>query len=553
MKKILTLVTITILSITFAWAGEQPDAVYHKILRSYKLNEDGTVDMRFRKELQLFSLDAFYDTYGETFILYNTDFQTLTINEAYTIRKDGSRVETPANAFNPSLPYSCTDCDRFNSMREMVVTHTALEYDATIVLDYTIHTQTIFFPSLMEQIDLCEAAPIESYEIFVEVPEEFAVNYYKHYDESLEQFAQSTTDSNTTLLHWVFNNMPQKPAESYIDPNCMPFLLFTTVPNPLYLAEMLQNQNAFLHHDRKIFQDVLKEIVKEGDTPMQQVLAIRDYVANRIHTNDLNIRYLNYLVAAPYTVWQSNCGTPFEKDLLLKEMLQTAGFQCNFGFFFEEMMKDMQTAVQVKVDGKDYYISTAYTDNVPMDVRCAPNSFIMMNGEMVQTQDVPNVRVDLAADVSVALKPVVAMHKTEATQNTLLPAKESKVSATVSPLHNGYYQLYVRPSVNGIPIKAARLNSQRITPLFSPKVEEHYEYDLRLPAGARWVTQPYEYTKEYDFGKINIRYTIDGSTMHVVRELSVWENIIDLSQYKDFKAMMSLWDEQHDLIYTTNK
>ena len=363
---------------TSCWAGEQPDAVYHKILRSYKLHEDGTVDVRFRKELQLFSLDAFFHTYGETLIPYNSDFQTLTINEAYTIRKDGSIVQTPPNAFNPSLPASCADCDRLNSMREMVVTHTALEYDATIVLDYTIHTQTIFFANLMEQINLYEDAPIELYEIFVEVPAELELSYIKNYDESMEQFSKVVTDTNTNFFHWTFANLPQQPDEPYIVPGYLPNLLFTTIPSPLYFCELLQNQTAFLHHDHSIFQDVLKEIVKEDETKVEQMLAIRDYVATRIHTNRLPIRHVNYLLAAPYTVWMSNCGTPFEKNLLLTDMLQAAGFTCEMGFFFEDMMQDIQSAVVVNVGNEQYYISAAYTDNVPMNVRRAPGDFITL-------------------------------------------------------------------------------------------------------------------------------------------------------------------------------
>ena len=33
------------------------------------------------------------------------------------IRKDGSRVETPENAFNPMLPEGCTKCERLNGIR----------------------------------------------------------------------------------------------------------------------------------------------------------------------------------------------------------------------------------------------------------------------------------------------------------------------------------------------------------------------------------------------------------------------------------------------------
>ena len=136
MKKHISILFALLCFIAANLSAQSYEATYHLISKSYTLNEDGSLDYRYRKELQIFTRASF-DTYGETFILYNPEFQTLTINEAYTVRKDGSVVKTPDNAFNPSLPYSCTDCERFNGMREMVVTHTALEYDATIVLEHT--------------------------------------------------------------------------------------------------------------------------------------------------------------------------------------------------------------------------------------------------------------------------------------------------------------------------------------------------------------------------------------------------------------------------------
>ena len=180
MKKHICTLVVLLLALAAGLSAQSYEATYHLISKSYTLNEDGSLDYRYRKELQIFTRASF-DTYGETFILYNPEFQTLTINEAYTVRKDGSVVKTPDNAFNPSLPYSCTDCQRFNGMREMVVTHTALEYDATIVLDYTIHTEQPFIPGLMERVDLYEDAPIERYDISVSVPSEGAIFHNVNY------------------------------------------------------------------------------------------------------------------------------------------------------------------------------------------------------------------------------------------------------------------------------------------------------------------------------------------------------------------------------------
>ena len=158
---------MAICAITTIFANvPEKDAVYKLISESYTLNNDGSTEIRKRKELKLITRMTF-DEFGETFITYNPDFQELIINEAYTIRKDGSKVETPANAFNPMLPENCTKCERLNGIRTMVVTHTALEYDAVIVLDYTIRSKNFFFQELMEKVDLQEEVPVEKYVVSV--------------------------------------------------------------------------------------------------------------------------------------------------------------------------------------------------------------------------------------------------------------------------------------------------------------------------------------------------------------------------------------------------
>ena len=99
-KYIIALVALVMTNIAVA----QQDANFNKIRRTYTVNDDGTIEYNYRKELKLISLRSFFSVYGETFIVYNPDFQALRINESYTIRKDGSRVTTPANAFVEQLP-----------------------------------------------------------------------------------------------------------------------------------------------------------------------------------------------------------------------------------------------------------------------------------------------------------------------------------------------------------------------------------------------------------------------------------------------------------------
>ena len=168
-------------SVSFAQNAE-----YNLIRRTYTINDNGSIDIRFRKEIKLLrnrAITAYADK-GETFILYNPAIDQLTINESYTIRKDGSRVETPQNAFIDQLPSQCENCGRYNGIRERAVIHTALEYDCIIVLDYTIHRKRTY---LNEEIILSEDCPIKEYEIIVDAPKGSLFSFYSN-DSKVKSF-----------------------------------------------------------------------------------------------------------------------------------------------------------------------------------------------------------------------------------------------------------------------------------------------------------------------------------------------------------------------------
>src|SRR5574344_167613 len=75
------------------------EAVYNTVSKSYILNKDGSQELRVVKEITLFTHTAMNRTYGETFIPFSPEFQTLVINESYTKQVDGTIVKTPSNAF----------------------------------------------------------------------------------------------------------------------------------------------------------------------------------------------------------------------------------------------------------------------------------------------------------------------------------------------------------------------------------------------------------------------------------------------------------------------
>ena len=74
----------------------QLEAVFDKIVKQYTWNRDGSMTFRYRKELKLNTHFAFNNLYGETFIVYNPEFQILKMNESYTKQADGIVIRTIA-------------------------------------------------------------------------------------------------------------------------------------------------------------------------------------------------------------------------------------------------------------------------------------------------------------------------------------------------------------------------------------------------------------------------------------------------------------------------
>ena len=163
--------TAILLGLLAAFALQaQPEAVFNKLIKQYTWNSDGSMTYRYRKEVKLNTHMAFNQLYGETFIIYNKEFQTLRIHECYTRQADGTIVKAPDNAFNEVLPAFAVDAPAYNHLTEMVITHTGLEIGATIYLDYTLTTGVGYYPFLDVAETLEEHAPVTECEVSITMP-----------------------------------------------------------------------------------------------------------------------------------------------------------------------------------------------------------------------------------------------------------------------------------------------------------------------------------------------------------------------------------------------
>ena len=71
------IVTLVVLLFMVAPAKAVSEAEFGKLHKTYILHTDGSQEMRVQKELTLFTHTAMNRLYGESFIVYNPEFQEL--------------------------------------------------------------------------------------------------------------------------------------------------------------------------------------------------------------------------------------------------------------------------------------------------------------------------------------------------------------------------------------------------------------------------------------------------------------------------------------------
>ena len=551
-RYILIIIAICAMSTVMAKAPEK-DAVYKLISKSYTLNKDGSSEFRKRVELQIFTRMTF-DEFGETFITYNPDFQELIINEAYTIRKDGSKVETPANAFNPMLPEGCTKCERLNGIRTMVVTHTALEYDAVIVLDYTIRSKNFFLQELMEKVDLQEEVPVEKYVVSVTTPDYKPAKFQLN-GENLSYTTTESKDKDFATTVYTFTNQPEAPTCDLVFPSAWSSLTFYTLDNPEAIISRIATQNSLNKFANEKITEFFRNRFTGEMTDMDKILLVRDYIHDYIHMNDVDAKTLNYMFASPQQVWESNCATPIEKDILLVGVLQSLGYDAELAFKGNTLSSDLETVVRVTINNRTYYISANEAEDLSLDAYYTC-TFVTQKSISNTGQKIYSVGVTAAVTFENGKldAPKVEISKKDITSplTRSLQSQELRVAKVdVSQMGSKYYELTIDDGNYGTDVHAVDIPANLTYNLNTKKSFEDYVYTITLPTNVRCLTKPVHKEITVENAKLLIDVQVDGQTVTIHRQLSLPQEGISAKNVKKFKAMMGEWETPVKIVFST--
>lgn len=528
------------------------EAEYKKLAKTWTLNADGSQEFRYNMELTLFTHTAMNGTYGESFIVYNPQYQELKINSSYTKQKDGTIIKTPDNAFVEVLPRNAADAPAYNHLKEMVVVHTGLELGATIYLDYTVTSKPGYLPEVDVFEELLQSSPAKEYTLTIVTPEAKELVYTLANNPAKASVKQSGGTRTTT---WTLRNLPASSRAPFVSVRNgdVPFLAATTYASEgEALATLFKQFNPA--GDPQL--TTLAESLTEGkDKDEEKLQAILEYTTNHVASNMLTLDQTGYRLRPADAVMSTAYGTEAEKANLLAGLLAGAGFKAEpMATYQAHAEKGLalkaidQLLVSCMVNG-EMYLFSPYSTRRPQTVNFDRTPlFSLTTGQPVAIAVPQDYRIK--SDIAVRFKDgKVTTSTKESVGKALRPyftEANSKSDRTASlEVENGFATISLPDAVQGFShLPYGYLNSQRKENLLIPRpVSEVYTYTIECPDNMELRTPETDKTISNAAGKLTISVKKNGRTATVTRSLELNKQLYTPAEYKELRRLLTEWSD----------
>jgi hypothetical protein len=570
------------------------DALYLTLIKEYTLNADGSMDYRYMKQQKILTYRAFHNLYGETFVVYNPLFQKLKINDVYTIMADGKKITAPQNSFNEVLPGFAANAPFYNSLREMVITHTGLERNAMINLDYQVHTSKGIFPALMGNELLAENEPVKSLEIRVRIP--VGQNLFYHFYNG-DMLPEKSTEGNFQIFSWKLKDVAPVSAEDAqqgVNEN-YPRLIFSTSDNRDEVFSFLTKQAAFGFVLSDQMKKEISNIISGNRDKFDVALKIQEKVVNEFRLYPIPLKYALFQCRTPEQTWNSGGGTAVEKAVLLASMIKQAGIEAQVAVMVRTGFVDHKIATladiedfAVKIEDKErgtWFLSVSGLNSTNLKLNLPGRSFIVLNPAgkftLIKTEP-PRQMVKIQGNFIVSSDPKLTGEMSIYMDGSVYPfsglqrdKKKMKNSVSggligndtnhlkISTLNteNGfqsyivqsdkpfrkdsnYYYFSIPAATTGIDSWGIRtLSSKRETPYEIPAIaDESYTYKFTLPTTFSLFTPAKKISISNKAGTFAWELKTEDGKVSVRRQLKFSERVFEVASYADFKILMDYWN-----------
>lgn len=584
-KYILSLLACFLL---FASAQAIPEAEFIKIGKDYTFHPDGSYEIRYTKQLKINTHIALNNLYGETFVIYNPEYQSVAINSSYTVQADGTIIKTPENAFNEVLPSNAADAPAYNHLRELVITHTGLEIGATIFLDYTLKTKAGYLPAgiLPETDDILEeSSPVKEYTLTIGIPASLSLNYTLTASKVKPKITEKGEMKQYT---WQFKNIPAASHESKIPDSNIPQLTTSCYDSQITALKALYG-NHFNDQPDETVKNKVKELTGGKKNDLEKIMAIQQFVAGQIAFCRLPLEQAGYTTRTPAEVLNTAYGTDTEKNRLLAGMLRAMGEKPEIVVLYpahlQKGIKGLNAinSYRIKVDneGKPIFISALFYPTPSLELSGHQKNIWMISDTEILPLNIVENNNSVNYKANIQLTPekatvsgrfivkggMIATMDTASTRNYIsnLCSQNGKITASqlhstdrrnadmnfsaekdLSPAHG--YLLYELPNVNtGVKTwYLGTLNSSRKKPYeLSYPITENYTYTITLTPEMALKTKATNIDMNKPFGKLHISITPNGNNVTVNKEIQLHKTILSPSEYQDFRTMYNIWNDKN--------
>lgn len=571
-------ILIMALFISVGSMAQEHDAVFKLLKKEYQLHNDGSIEYTYTKELKLHSKYAFNRMYGESFVVYNPDFQRLKIEAAYTIMADGKRVDCPKNAFNEVLPRAAAGYPAYNNMRELVITHTALEPGCTIFLKYTLVSSPQHIDQMMGTEVWQEEVPVEKAEFVLKVP---ARRNLQCLLLNSDVVSHETLGDSERSYTWTFKNLKASTHEAHAPAyGIAPTIFFSTYADLPTALESWAKINKIGQGDLKSMPALANSIAlaqKQGKSGFALARDIQKIIVNDIDNKPIPLAWHNFMSEGAAKAWQSGVGSGLDKARLLCHALQAAGFSAQLVAFvpralWQSQIGDLNALHKfgVRISSKsmgDMVLSATQLNTQSLDLALPTYAMVALPSAKLIAPPQADMAVKMHADITLDLgqyiraelqwKAVGAMNKnmaylTDAAQamSAITPAweaeKAKKSSRFVADANTtevncvamqkaavkqeGDYYFWQMPqykygvaSAHYMPMLSARDEAMVV-----PAYIESYTYDIELPKSVSWLQKEVKIDRTESFGEMHIHIRFEKGKVRVSKLLQIYPEAIDI-------------------------
>lgn len=512
----------------------ESEAEFRKLSKTYTLRADGSQELRVQKELTLFTHAAMNGLYGETFIVYDPEFQELTIHESYTRQKDGTVIKTPSNALVEVLPSSAANAPAYNHLKEMVVVHTGLELGATIYLDYSIVSKAGYLPELDVCCPVKELSPVKEFIFRLNVPAGKSVRY-----ELLNASAKPVIAQGNGMKSfiWTLKDVAPRPYAypsgrgnlelvQAVASGMMPVFVASTWPGYTEAVKYLQKQ--FAVGNTSVVEGKVAELTQglEGN-PQAMRNAIANYMAGLYQLGHCNVSLQDagYRLRPASEVITSAYGTQSELVNLDVTLQRAAGLEAEVAV----------CALRPSVDGNRGLATV-------MSLVC-------------QSKKMPE-KVALTGTEEACLQPFMTITDLQGKKLMLesyLGAKEARTTDTLEVKSDKLQELAdgwgIVPLSDPTPVRSLYAyagNTSISEKILLPRtVDCALETIVRLPEGMKWSGHA---DKEISnaCGKVVFSYKAVKGGVKVTRSIRIDRQLQTPANYKELYALLSEWRDTNN-------